>query len=144
LIADEALFRLDGVGPGRLMLGAALRNLGPGLKFGDQRSDLPLRLALGAAYALPRGLVLALEIQNGPRGAGTEVGFGGEMTAMAGVFARLGYSSKNAAPAGASFDAARGLTVGLGFERAGVRLDYAAQAAGELGAAHRFTLAKRF
>ena len=66
------------------------------------------------------------------------------MRIIEGALLRLGWSTKTAAPAGSGFDAARGLTVGLGVERSGFRFDYAAQAAGELGAAHRFTLAKRF
>ena len=131
-------------GPGRLILGASLRNLGYGLKYDVQRNDLPLRLAGGAAYVLPKGRTLALEVQNGPRGAGTSVGLGGELRVIEGVLVRLGYSTKSAASGGSGFDAAHGLTAGLGLEKAGFRFDYAAQAAGELGNTHRFTLSKRF
>ncbi len=35
-------------GSGRVVLGAALRNIGPGLKYDRQRNDLPLRAAFGA------------------------------------------------------------------------------------------------
>jgi hypothetical protein len=134
----------DGAGPGKLVLGAALRNMGPGLKYDTQRNDLPLRLAGGAAYSFSSGRTLAVEVQSAPRGGGADAGFGGEVKIMEGALLRLGWSTKSAAPAGTGFDAARGLTVGLGLDRAGFRFDYAAQAAGELGAAHRFTLAKRF
>lgn len=135
---------LGGAGPGHLVLGATLRNVGSELKYDIQRNDLPLRLAGGAAYALPRGRTLALEIQNGPRGTGTDVGFGGEIRALESVFLRLGYSTKNVAVGGAGFDAARGLTAGLGLVKRGCRFDYSAQAAGELANTHRFTLSKRF
>jgi len=134
----------DGAGPGKLIVGAALRNMGPGLKYETQRNDLPLRLAGGAAYSFAAGRTLAFEVQTAPRGGGADGGFGGEFQVMEGALLRLGWSTKSAAPEGSGFDAARGLTVGLGLERAGFRFDYAAQAAGELGAAHRFTLAKRF
>ena len=134
----------DGAGPGKLIVGAALRNMGPGLKYENQRNDLPLRLAAGAAYAVAAGRTLAVEVQAAPRGGGADAGFGGEWKLIEGALLRLGWSSKSAAPEGAGFDAARGLTVGLGLERSGFRFDYAAQAAGELGAAHRFTLATRF
>ena len=134
----------DGVGPGKLVVGAALRNMGPGLKYENQRNDLPLRLAGGAAYSFSPGRTLAFEVQSAPRGGGADGGFGGELKVMEGALLRLGWSTKSAAPEGSGFDAARGLTVGLGLERAGFVFDYAAQAAGELGAAHRFTLAKRF
>jgi hypothetical protein len=135
---------IDGAGPGRLTVGAALRNMGPGLKYDTQRNDLPLRLAGGAAYSFAAGRTVAVEVQTAPRGGGADAGFGGEFKLMEGANLRLGWSSKSAAPEGSGFDAARGLTVGLGLDRAGYRFDYAAQAAGELGAAHRFTLAKRF
>lgn len=134
----------DGAGPGKLIVGAALRNTGPGLKYENQRNDLPLRFATGAAYSIASGRTLAVELQTAPRGGGADAGFGGEWKLMEGALLRAGWSSKTAAPEGSGFDAARGLTVGLGLERSGFRFDYAAQAAGELGAAHRFTLAKRF
>lgn len=134
----------DGAGPGKLTVGAALRNAGPGLKYETQRNDLPLRLAGGAAYTFAAGRTVAVEVQSAPRGGGADAGFGGEFKLVEGALLRLGWSSKSAAPEGSGFDAARGLTVGLGLDRAGFRFDYAAQAAGELGAAHRFTLAKRF
>lgn len=73
-----------------------------------------------------------------------EGGAGGELKAREGVFLRLGYTSKSAALGGSGFDAARGLTLGLGLKRDGYSLDYAAQAAGELGSTHRFTLSARF
>lgn len=135
---------LHGVGPGKLVLGAALRNMGPGLKYETQRNDLPLRLAGGVAYSFASGRTLAVDIETSPRKGGANAGFGGELNILEGVLVRLGYSTKNAAPDGAGFDFARGLTVGLGLDRAGFRFDYAAQAAGAQGAAHRFTLAKRF
>jgi len=135
---------IDGAGPGKLIVGAAVRNMGPGLKYEHQRNDLPLRLAAGAAYTISTGRTLAVELQTAPRGGGADAGFGGEWKLVEGALLRLGWSSKSAAPEGSGFDAARGLTVGLGLERSGLRFDYAAQAAGELGAAHRFTLAKRF
>ncbi|MBI4061406.1 MAG: PorV/PorQ family protein [Elusimicrobia bacterium] len=133
-----------GAGPGKLVFGAALRNAGPGLKYETQRNDLPLRLAASAAYVFASGSALAVETQSAPRGGGADAGFGGELKAVEGALLRLGWSTKSAAPDGAGFDAARGLAVGFGLDRAGLRFDYAAQAAGELGAAHRFTLAKRF
>lgn len=141
---DAGVKRELPAGDGKVLLGAALRNMGPGLKFADQRNDLPLRAAFGAAYRFEKGHSLAVEFQKGPRGAGSEGGAGGEYKAFEGVFLRLGYTSKSAAAGGAGFDAARGLTLGLGLERGGYSLDYAAQAAGELGNTHRFTLSARF
>src|SRR5258708_2353878 len=40
---------------GPVVLGVALRNAGPGMKFDSETDSLPLRLALGAAYKLAGG-----------------------------------------------------------------------------------------
>lgn len=136
--------RWEGVGPGSVQVGAALRNLGPGLKFGDRRDDLPLRVAFGVAYRSSAGHALSAEMINGPRGAGTDGSVGAEYRAAKEFFLRLGYATRTAIPGGSGFDAARGLSMGIGVDRANWRLDYAAVPSGELGSAHRFTLGARW
>jgi hypothetical protein len=132
---------LEGFGPGRLLLGAALRNLGPGLKYQDQRNDLPLRMAAGMAYEFAGGHVLTAEAVNGPRGAGTDAALGGEYQAAKNFYLRGGYTTKTAVTGGSGFDAARGLTMGLGLRNEKWSLDYAILPSGELGRSHRFSLA---
>ncbi len=129
---------------GSVQLGAAIRNVGPGLKYDTQRNDLPLRLAFGAAYKFTGGHAVAAELTNGPRGAGTDVGFGGEYQAVKNVYLRAGYTTQSAITGGTGFDAARGLTLGLGLRRERWNLDYAAVPMGELGSTHRFTLGARW
>ncbi len=128
----------------RVRVGAALRNLGPGLKYQDQRNDLPLRLAVGAAYAFAGGHAAAVEVVNGPRGAGTDASFGGEYQAVKSVFLRAGYTTRTAITGGAGFDVARGLTLGLGMRNEKWILDYAVLPSGELGRSHRFSFGARF
>lgn len=128
----------------RVIVGAALRNLGPGLKYQDQRNDLPLRLALGAAYRFKGGHAAAAEAVNGPRGAGTDASFGGEFQALKSVFLRGGYTTRTAITGGSGFDVARGLTLGLGFRNEKWSLDYAVLPSGELGRSHRFSFGARF
>jgi hypothetical protein len=70
---------------GKLAVGAALRNLGPGLKYDNERNDLPLRLAVGAGYKFAGGHALAVEAIKAPRGVGTEASFGGEYLSARGV-----------------------------------------------------------
>jgi Uncharacterised protein family (UPF0164) len=132
------------LGPGRVLVGAALRNLGPGLKYDVQRNDLPLRLAVGAAYALPGGHDLAAEWTNSPRGAGNDFGLGGEYLALPGVFLRAGWTTASSISGGSGFDAVRGLTLGVGLSHGAWRLDYAVVPMGELGSAQRFTLSARW
>jgi hypothetical protein len=128
---------------GNVLLGAALRNLGPGMKFDTERNDLPMRLALGAAYNFERGHALTAEFTDAPRAGGAEFGFGGEFQAMKNVFLRGGYTTQTAITGGSSFDAARGLTLGVGFRANRWTIDYAAVPLGELGTTHRFTLGAR-
>ncbi len=128
----------------RVTVGAALRNLGPGLKFQDQRNDLPLRLALGAAYKFTGGHAAAAELVNGPRGTGTDASFGGEYQAMKNVYVRAGYATQTAVTGGSGFDAARGMTFGIGLRNEKWSLDYAILPTGELGRSHRFSLAARW
>ena len=128
----------------RVSVGAALRNLGPGLKFQDQRNDLPLRLALGAAYNFTASHAVAAELVNGPRGAGTDASFGGEFQAVKNLYMRGGYTTQTAITGGTGFDVARGLTLGLGFRNEKWSLDYAVLPSGELGRSHRFSLAVRW
>lgn len=129
---------------GNLMLGAALRNLGPGLKYDNERNDLPLRLAVGAAYKFAGGHAVAAEAVNGPRSAGTDASFGGEYQALKSVYLRAGYTTQSAVTGGTGFDAARGMTFGLGLRNEKWSMDYAILPTGELGRSHRFSLGARF
>jgi hypothetical protein len=129
---------------GAVTLGAALRDAGPGLKYDSQRNDLPLRVAFGAGYAFPGGHAVAAEVVNGPRGAGTDVGLGGEYRAARGVLLRAGYATQSSISGGTGFDAAAGLTLGVGLRLERWSLDYAAAPMGELGSTHRFTLGARW
>jgi len=128
----------------RVSVGAALRNLGPGLKFADQRNDLPLRLAVGAGYRFTGGHAAVAELVNGPRGAGTDASFGGEFQAVKSLYMRAGYTTKTSITGGSSFDAARGLTLGLGVRNERWNLDYAILPSGELGRSHRISLGARW
>lgn len=131
-------------GFGAVVLGAAVRNIGPGLKYDDQRNDLPLRLALGAGYKIAGGHAFAAELTEGPRGTGADFGFGGEYQAMRNVMLRAGYTTKTTVSDGSGFDAARGLSLGLGLRNEKWLLDYAILPMGELGRSHRLTLGARF
>lgn len=125
---------------GAFSLGAAVRNIGRGMRFGAETNELPLRLAFGAAYKLAEGHALAAEVTNAPRGGGTNFGVGGEYQVVSNFFLRAGYTTLNAVAGGTGFEAAGGLTVGLGYGGPSWTLDYAAVPMGQLGSTHRFTL----
>ena len=100
-------------------------------------------MAVSAAYR--RGpLLLALDYENSPRIGENDAAFGVEFQAYKGMFVRGGYGTKGSIGGGSGFDAAKGLTLGLGADLRGFRLDYAIKPTGELGRAHRFDIGCRF
>jgi hypothetical protein len=129
---------------GNVVVGAALRNAGPGMKFDSETDDLPMRLALGAAYKLAGGHALTAELTNAPRAGGTDVGFGGEYRALKDIYLRAGYTTQSAITGGTGFNAIDGLTLGVGFRSSRWTIDYAAVPMGELGSTQRFTLGARW
>ncbi|UPT75943.1 MAG: PorV/PorQ family protein [Elusimicrobiota bacterium] len=52
---DAGLRREISAGSGKLVVGATLRNIGPGLRYENERNDLPLRANVGAAYRFAQG-----------------------------------------------------------------------------------------
>lgn len=128
---------------GKVFAAAAARNLGAGLKYSTQRTDLPLQLAAGAAWISERG-ALGLDLVNGPRGSGTDAAFGGEYRVVKGFAFRAGYGTAGLIAGGSGFDAMRGLSFGLGLKYERVTFDYAVTPSGDLGQAHRFGVGVRF
>ncbi len=128
---------------GKVFAAAAVRNAGAGLSYGGVRSDLPLQLAAGSAWVHPRG-ALSFDLVNGPYGSGTDAAFGGEYRVTNSFVFRAGYTTANQVAGGSGFDAARGLSFGVGVERDGLGVDYAITPSGDLGQAHRFGLSWKF
>lgn len=124
---------------GPLALAAAVRNLGPGMKFMNETDSLPLRLDAGAAWNFPGGHALSAQFSNAPRGGGSIEGVGGEFQAFSGLFLRAGYSTQAQTNAGTGLDAVTGVAFGFGLRQPRWSLDYAAAPMGELGAAQRFS-----
>ncbi len=127
---------------GRLMLGAAVRNLGHDV--GPVRaSPLPRSARAGAALHLTgrAGLHSTLAVEAvGWAGAvapaaGIEVGLAATRTAK--LVGRAGYDGSRRAPS------AGGLVAGAGLALDGLTLDYAYQPLGALGATHVFGVALR-
>lgn len=139
LAVDAGVRRQDGA----LTTALALRNIGPGLRYADQKNDLPLAAAAGVGYK--RGaLLLGLDYEYRPRVGQNDAGAGAEWEAKPGVYLRAGYSTKGAIGGGSSLDAAKGLAFGLGVRLGALRVDYAVKPMGELGRAHRFDVGCRF
>ena len=130
-----------------LALGISLLNIGPGMKFLNQRDPLPLTLSLGAAYRLGGVLHLALDIRREINDKRTEVGIGTEYALLPSLSLRVGYASQSARTVGngggalASFS---GLGAGLGINMRRFRADYTFTPFGQLGNVQRVSLGARF
>lgn len=124
-----------------LQLGAALKHLGPGLKFGS-RDPLPTTLQGGAAWQAREALLLAADVSF-PRDNVPALHLGAEgrlyRTPVATLLWRAGYGTR-----GLDVPGIAGLGFGLGsaFEAKGARfgIDYAVAPAGELGVTHLISL----
>lgn len=116
-----------------------VRNMGPGLKYGALKKDLPLTLAAGFGYE-KAALAGALDYEYRPLTGAHDVGLGGEWELFAGLFARGGWTTKDErAP---RLVLSRGFSVGAGLKLGGLRLDYAFRP--KAGRYHRFDAAFRF
>jgi long-subunit fatty acid transport protein len=140
-------YALTGVGgPGLPLLGLAVQNIGPGMKFQDQTSQLPLTLAAGIGYRLPVGLTLAMDFKQRPHSHDSEFSVGTEYALLTNFALRAGYGttkSYNGASSG-GFAALNGFATGLGIKFHTYSLDYSFTPAGELGNVQRFSLGARF
>jgi len=137
------VYELNG---GKVLAAVAVRNLkaGPGLSYnGGQSSELPLQFAAGTAWVSEKGSA-SFDLLNGPYGSGTDAAFGGEYRALKGCALRAGYATASTIGGGDGFDAARGLSFGVGVGKEGLSVDYAITPSGALGSAHRFGLGYKF
>lgn len=118
-------------------VGLSLVNLGTSLELDRSGSPLPFGLRGGTSLSLFDGSLLLSADVSGYRGSDIAVGIGAEYTWNRLLSLRLGYDSRND-------DADEGLTAGVGFHYQGFDLDYAYTPFGDLGNAHRVSLAYAF
>ncbi|MEK7746537.1 MAG: PorV/PorQ family protein, partial [Elusimicrobiota bacterium] len=121
-----------------LTLGAALQNIGPGVRFQSRKESLPLNLRTGAAYRFSaRGQegLLSLDLTK-ERSESPLVSVGAETRIAQVMPIRLGFGTRN--------DAGPGVTAGVGWMLRDVSLDYAFVPYGDLGISHRFSVTWRF
>lgn len=120
-----------------LTIGASVTNLGTGLKFIRTRDDFPIMVRLGAAYQIPRYrlLVAADVVKSIDRDI--DAGAGIEWRPIDMLKLRAGYRTQGD-------DVGEGLTAGIGFNFAGLELDYAYVPFGPLGDAHRVSAGYTF
>ncbi len=145
---DLGLQRAVHLGGRPVQLGAALLNLGPGMRFVSERSDLPLVLSFGAASKVSAGFLISADYRYRPHASQGEFAIGAEISVLPALILRSGYTARMASVAGGGGGLAggdlAGLGMGMGLRVGRTRLDYSFAPAGELGAAQRLSVSARF
>lgn len=121
--------------------GLSAANFGTRMKLGSTAFSLPLMLRAGVAWNYMERLTLTADgVKAGESAAAPAVGAEGQVpTGPDGAFyLRAGYTG------GRSRFTGSGVTAGLGLRNGDLRVDYAYAPYGELGDAHRITIAVRF
>jgi len=119
---------------GRAFFGAALQNLGSGLKFGEETYPLPLNLKLGVGLPYGRNLLGVFDV-NVTRGSNPWMAFGGKYTSMLrdglALVLRAGYNTASGDTGGIN-----GLALGFGVSLPDMAFDYSLRTMGDLGPTH--------
>ncbi|OGS11475.1 MAG: hypothetical protein A2234_07845 [Elusimicrobia bacterium RIFOXYA2_FULL_58_8] len=125
----------------RLTAGAAVRNIGPGIKFSSRRYGLPFTAAAGLSGRPWReGPLLSLDVSK-PSDNYASIALGAEYPLGGRLLLRGGYRYRHY---GNESGGASGLALGLGFLSGRFSFDYALAPFGDLGNTHRLSAAMRF
>ncbi len=120
----------------RLRTGFVIQNLGTGITFVSEKSNLPLAMKLGWAYPFfGNNLIAALDLVDSSNEK-THVNMGLDYRLWDVVAFRLGYTGRH--------DLSSGITYGLRLGNERLHLDYSFVPFGALGDTHRLTLGVRF
>lgn len=132
-------------GPGALLAGIAVRNVGPGLRFLDETSPLPLTLAFGLGWRVPAGLLLAVDFKHRPRSRSSELSSGGELAVFKGLSLRAGLDAQ-IVRGGSAYGSSvlEGFAAGFGWRGKAFSVDYAMTPFGPLGRLQGFSMTGRF
>ena len=126
----------------KLAAGLVLQNMGPGLKYSQDRAPLPLNVKAGASFMPAKGAILPLDLSKA-RGSDPWIGLGAEYLLAAGSAAwigpRIGYETDRG-----DLGFMAGLTTGFGLVVNQFSFDYAFVPVGEFGDTHRLSLKVKF
>ncbi len=124
-------------GIANLNVGVAVRNLGPQMKFINEGYNLPLTLAAGINYSLPKiNLTSDLNYYESK----VTVGVGIEYRVIKVLALDLGYKAGK----DNKLEGLAGLSAGIGFNLSKINLSYAWVPYGELSDTHRVSLGVKF
>lgn len=130
-----------------ISFGASVRNLGPGIRYQSESTQLPLTLALGSAFYFIPGLALATDLSYRPLDQKFMVGVGTEYRVLPMLALRGGYLSGLASDVSSGLggmNGLQGLGGGFGLRLGEYQVDYALTPFGELGNTQKISLGVRF
>jgi long-subunit fatty acid transport protein len=133
---------LTEAGP-RLRIGGVVRNVGPSMKFIDQKTALPTTAALGTQLRLGGGLSAVLDVKRAVFQGKTSVALGTEYWLMDRLALRAGYLSTGDLPSSGlsgSSTTPWSMQMGVGVRIASYQMDYALTPAGPFGNTQRLSL----
>ena len=132
-------------GPGVPVIGVAVQNLGPAMKFLDQSSQLPLTFAAGIGYRFPAGSIVALDYKGRPHSRDSDFSIGTEYALLSNFALRAGYGTAKAYSGDkAVLTALNGFSMGFGIKLSAYSLDYSFAPAGELGNVQTLSFGAKF
>ncbi|MDD5492083.1 MAG: PorV/PorQ family protein [bacterium] len=122
----------------RLAFGLNVQNIGPGVKFVQEKDPLPLTIKAGAAYIFVENvLTLSTDAKYQPKEESKiSENVGMEYWVNSNLALRVGYDTANIS----DIENFNGITAGLGFQVAGFNLHYAWMPYGILGDTHRISV----
>ncbi|MDD5492191.1 MAG: PorV/PorQ family protein [bacterium] len=122
----------------RLAFGLNVQNLGPGVKFVQEKDPLPLTIKAGVAYIFVEDmLTLSTDAKYQPKeDSKINENVGLEYWVNQNLALRVGYDTANIS----DIENFNGITAGLGFQVAGFNLHYAWMPYGILGDTHRISV----
>ena len=124
--------------------GLAVRNLGPGIAFSQEKTALPLTLSLGAASYFIPGMALAADVRYRPYDQKMSFNVGTEYMAWGPMVLRAGYQTLQSEILSGRSSIFSGLGGGFGLKLFKYQLDYALTPFGELGNIQRLSLSARW
>jgi len=128
------------------VIGLAIQNIGPQMKFISEGYNLPLTITCGVGYNIG-GLTIAMDIKNQIYEGRTIVSVGTEYLPVSIISLRAGYLSQlfnNNRPDKSGRYNYDGLGMGLGLKILSVQTDYSFVPYGELGDTHHISFSSQF
>lgn len=132
-----------------VQLGFAVQNIGPQMKFINEKYNLPMTLNGGARIQLLKDFLISADLKHQPNDQRISYGFGTEFSFASMLSLRAGYSAHSKGQSLSNGSQSQisnlvGFGLGAGFKIRSMIIDYAFTPAGELGNKQNLSLNFKF